>query len=149
VSRRYSVSDLLALTGNLGAVLPAPKRRKNDEWRLQFEAFQWWRGMDFGVPRHLFFHIPNGSVLGGTKDERALKGKMLKLTGMESGVVDCFMSVPRSQFHGCYIEFKSPIGVLSPEQKQFLRDVEIQGYYTAVVRGLEEFKAVVLRYLIP
>ncbi len=146
--RRYTKSDLEILSLNgLAAELPAPRKRQNLEWQLQYQTFQWWRGADFGVPRHLFFHVPNGSVLGGTVAERGLKGRMLKLTGMENGVADCFLSVPRGGYHGLYIEFKSPTGMLSPEQKTFLGDVEAQGYFTAVVRTFEDAQIVITEYL--
>ncbi len=148
MNRRYSNSDIRAMTANgLGAELPAPKKRQNLEWQLQFATFNWWRGADFGVPRHLFFHIPNGSVLGGTAEERGLKGRMLKMTGMENGVADCFLSVARGRWHGCYIEFKSPTGILSAEQRTFLKDVEAQGYFTAVVRTEEDARRVIMEYL--
>lgn len=131
-----------------GFVPKHPKKvRKNKEWRLQYEAFAWWRSEPRPIPHHLFFHIPNGSVLAGNKEQRALKGRMLKLTGMENGVADCFLSAWRGPWHGAYLEFKAAKGVLSPEQSEFLADVQAQGYFTAVVRSLDEAKLVILNYL--
>lgn len=148
MSRSYSKQDLRILASSgLGAELPAPKKRKNDEWRLQYEVFRWWRDSDFGVPHHLFFHVPNGTVLGGDKWTRGIRARMLKLTGMENGVADCFLSVPRGTWHGFYIEFKSATGVLREEQKAFLKSVEAQGYLTAVIRSLEDAQKMITEYL--
>lgn len=148
MGRRYSKTDLDKLRAEgLCAQLPAPKRRKNDEWRLQYEVFQWWRSSDFGVPRHLFFHVPNGSVLGGTKWDREIRARMLKLTGMQNGVADCFLSVPRRTWHGMYIEFKTQTGKTSPEQDAFLASVEFQGYFTAVIRSFDDATKMISEYL--
>ena len=65
-------------------------------------------------------------------------GRMMKDLGMRAGVSDLFISMARHGYHGAWIEFKTPTGVVSPAQKAFLLDMKQQGYYTVVCRSIED-----------
>lgn len=153
MTRRYSASDLETLaTHGLGAKLPAPKARKkrdNEEWRIQASFFQWWAvtAKTHRIAECLFFHIPNGSILGNFASERAIRGRMLKLAGVRTGVADCFLSVPSGKFHGLYIEFKKPGGKPSAAQQEFLGFALARGYSCHICESQAMACAVTLDYL--
>ncbi len=154
--------QLIALTA--GQPLPPPlprKKRDNEEWRIQSDFFSWWRSAaaGLGVWPGLFFHVPNGSMLGDTKKGRMIRAKMLKDAGMVSGVPDCFLAVPKEDRYygvhrgGLYIEFKKPSertkknGGLSDAQQEFIYYAMVGSYSCHVCYSWEEAKAVTLDYL--
>ncbi len=161
--------QLQALTAGLPLPAPLPrKKRDNEEWRIQSDFFSWWRNTAPGLKiwPGLLFHVPNGSMLGDTKQGRIIRAKMLKSAGMVSGVVDCFLSVPvqvktphlitpSRWLHGCYIEFKKPLvrtmaqGGLSDAQQEFIGYAMGRGYACHVCYSWEEARDVVLDYLRP
>lgn len=59
----------------------------------------------------LMFHIPNERVCSKQQ------GRLLKLMGVKPGVPDLFLPVPRSRYHGLYIEMKTEVGTPSEDQK--------------------------------
>ena len=136
---RYTKNQLKAMAaGGVGVELPPPepkKKRDNEEFRVQSAFTALWRAncRQLGIAQCLAFHIPNGSVMGSgnaewQKKERAIRGRLQKLAGVEDGVVDYFISVPRGIWHGYYIEFKRPGGEPTPEQEMFMGFATSQGY---------------------
>lgn len=85
----------------------------------------------------LIFAIPNGAMLGGGRIG-AIRANALKAEGMRPGVCDLFLPSPRGDYHGMFIEMKTEIGKLSPNQEEFIAQVKEQGYYTAVCYGASE-----------
>lgn len=157
---RYTKNQLKAMAADgVGVELPPPepkKKRDNEEFRVQSAFTALWRAncMKLGIAQCLAFHIPNGSVMGSgnsewQKKERAIRGRLQKLAGVEDGVVDYFVSVPRGIWHGFYIEFKKPGGVASPEQELFMGFATAQGYKCEVHTNAIEAWASLLRYLNP
>ena len=66
--------------------------------------------------------IPNG----GLRNIRvAMK---LKSEGVKSGVPDICLPFPMGNFHGLYIEMKSPKGRISPAQEWWLDSLTSVGY---------------------
>lgn len=65
-------------------------------------------------------------------------GKLLKDMGMRAGVSDLFIAIPRHGFCGAWIELKSKNGRVNSSQKDFLSDMESQGYFTKVCRSIED-----------
>lgn len=79
----------------------------------------------------LVFHFPN-------EGPRTLRyGRLLREMGMRAGVADLFIAMAKHGFHGAWIELKSEVGVIKPVQRAFLRDMNEQGYFTAVCRSIE------------
>jgi hypothetical protein len=70
--------------------------------------------------------IPNGGA------RNKVIGKKLKDEGVKSGVLDIFLPVPNTKYHGLYIEFKALKDVLKPNQIRFKAFVEQQGYLVGV-----------------
>lgn len=90
--------------------------------------------------RKLVLHFPN-------EGRRTLSfGSLLKTMGMRAGVSDLFIAMGRHGFFGAWIELKSEKGILSAEQKEFLRDMGQQNYFTAVCWSIEEAMNVITWY---
>lgn len=95
--------------------------------------------------------IPNG----GDRD-RITAGRM-KAEGVKSGVLDLFLPHARGGYHGLYIEMKkpakrltngkqSPQGVLSDNQKSFIKFVSKEGYAAVTCWTWEQARDVILTY---
>jgi hypothetical protein len=148
--RRYTSRDLRILAEKgLDAELPPPKKRNNEEFRMQCALISWWHQEcdRFGVPEILLWHTPNSAVYGGSKEQREKMGAMLKRLGQRSGVPDLFLSVPSGHWHGLFVELKSSRGVVSPEQTYILSCLQDRGYHTVVCRTLEDAQIVITNYL--
>ena len=52
--------------------------------------------------------------------------------GVRKGVCDLFLPCAKRGYHGLYIEMKAPGGSLSPEQREFIKGVENEGYMAVV-----------------
>lgn len=153
--------------GSEEGFVPPPRTRKkrdNEEFRIQCAFVKLWRANcgSLGIAQCLGFHIPNGSVMGGgnaewQKKERAIRGRLQKLAGVEDGVVDWFLSVPMRTrrpsygtvttpdwWHGFYIEFKAPKGRTSPEQDAFIGFATARGYRCEIhIDATQAWQAVV------
>jgi len=90
------------------------------EHEHQREFVRWWRQSG----RPTIFAIPNGGYRG-----KAQAGK-LKAEGVLAGVLDLFCPAER-----LWIEFKTPKGRLSPEQKEFAQAMTDCGYQVMVAYG--------------
>ena len=90
----------------------------------------------------LLFAVPNG----GTRNQ--IEAHNLKLQGVKSGVPDMFLPVSRGAYHGLFIELKRKKGgVVSDAQKQWIADLEKQGYMATVAHGSEEAIKIITNYL--
>ena len=121
-----------------GFVMPPPlprKPREYPEFRTQSAFVAIWRAncKSLGIAQCLGFHVNNGSVMGGgnaewQKKERAIRGRLAKLAGVEDGVCDWLLLVPSGKWHGLLIEFKAPKGETSEEQDLFIGYATARGY---------------------
>lgn len=104
--------------------------------------FRWAEYVKGAYPElKLLYHIPNGG--------RRNKGEAgrLKAEGVKAGAPDVCLPVARNGFHGAYIELKKQGGRVSPGQIRWLRDLEGQGYFTAVCYSWEAAAALLKDYL--
>lgn len=91
--------------------------------------------------------IPNGG-----ERNKITAGKM-KAEGARSGVWDVFVPLPRGEFHGMYIEFKTPEykyrqnGGLKPAQIEFGEQAHREGYRMKVCYTWREAAMALLLYL--
>jgi hypothetical protein len=88
-----------------------------------------------------YHSIPNGELRDPVTAAR------LKATGLKSGVADTFLPEPRGIYHGLYVELKTPTGVLSANQKEFIAAMRLRGYCVVVLDTLEAFQALITDYL--
>ncbi len=89
----------------------------------------------------LLFHIPNQSP-GGIK-YRANNKRM----GVRAGTPDYFLSVPRKNFHGLYIEMKAADGKLSDSQKETQISLAQQGYLVTTCYSTDEARRIIEQYI--
>jgi hypothetical protein len=76
---------------------------------------------------------------------RAMRRKRM---GYRPGTPDLSIMEIRNGKHGLYVEMKAPKGgVLSPEQKVFLKELETRGYATLVCHGHDEAINGITKYL--
>lgn len=120
-----------------------PVRRKHGspEAKIQTECFVWaWN--NYPETRKLFFHVANE-----VGENNAIKGALLRSSGVIAGVADMLMLIARGRFHGLCVEFKTEVGRQSPAQIEWQERVEKEGYHYVVCRSLEQFKEELEWYL--
>ena len=115
-----------------------------EEDRIQAEFFRQVDQLLYLIPALKKMHaVPNGGL-------RAKQtGARLKKTGVRAGVLDTSMPVPTAEYHGLYIEFKTPRpgSKLSKEQDWWVKELRETGYRVEVCRSATEAVDVVLDYL--
>lgn len=108
----------------------------------QEKLFDWAKLYECRYPElRALFHIPNG----GLRDVRV--AKKLKRQGVKPGVSDLFLSAPKGQYHGLYIEMKIKGNHATDKQIEWLRLVKDYGYATAICYGYQEARNTILKYL--
>jgi hypothetical protein len=110
-------------------------KRRDDEHQIQAGAFKLIRLLP--EPYRSMFAIPNGGM------RNLIVAKKLKAEGQLSGVPDTFLACARRGYHGLFIEYKSAIGQLSPEQKTMIAKLEAEGYCVEVARSIGEAMAAI------
>lgn len=123
--------------------LPKDPRKLPTEGTEQATLFSW-AAMQSG--RHpelrLLFHIPNGGSRGKAEAGR------FKAEGVKAGVPDLFLPVARGIWHGLFIEMKRQKGGrVSDAQREWLSDLEREGYRAELARGWQEAAEIILEYL--
>lgn len=86
------------------------------------------------------FAIPNGGYRDSLEAERLVK------EGVLPGVLDLFLSKPKGNYAGMYIEMKTISGILSDYQNQFIKEMS-EDYKCVVCRSVEQFLKEVNDYL--
>lgn len=71
----------------------------------------------------------------------------MKRQGVKAGVPDLCLPVARQGHHGLYIEMKWGQNKVTKNQKQWLDDLQQQGYETTVCYGADEAIRVIKEYL--
>jgi len=117
------------------------RQHKQPEARIQASAVLWlWN--ERPETRGLFIHIPNEGNRAS-----AIDGALRRSLGLVAGAPDTFLFMPRGQYAGLAIEFKTEVGTQSDEQKAFQARLEKQGYCYRLCRSLEQFKQIITEYL--
>lgn len=130
-----------------GGLAAAPRERgrprpNTPEEDLQIECFKAVALLELNHPiLKWMVHVPNGG-----KRTKAQAGR-LKAMGVKGGVLDVLLPRPYRGWQGLAIEMKSAKGVLTDDQKAWLEAFTEDGYVTGVARTLEEFLALVRKYL--
>lgn len=105
---------------------------------------EWRRGSAVGQAYPVTYHPPNG----GQRNKRT--ASELKAQGVKAGVSDLVIAAPRGGHHGLYLEFKATPprhASMSASQREWLAEMERQGYCAVLARGLEEARAVLREYM--
>ena len=76
------------------------------------------------------------------------KAARRKRMGYRAGTPDIAIYEPKGVKHGLFVEMKAVTGgVVSPDQKAFLAELESRGYATLVCHGFEEAQKGITEYL--
>lgn len=113
---------------------------KHEESRLQQACVKWFR-LQYAEFALCLFAIPNG----GRRDK--ITASILKGEGVLPGVADLFLMVPSNDYHGMWIEMKTPKGRQSDSQKDFELISKNQGYEYRIAKTLDEFQFAINDYL--
>ncbi len=107
-----------------------------------------------GLIEELAFHKYNGNPLLNyiyaipNGDKRAISvAKRLKAEGVKPGVPDLHCFVAKPPYHSLYIEMKTEVGDLSPEQKEVIPMLRAEGHKVVVCRSAEQAKIELFKYL--
>jgi len=91
----------------------------------------------------LLYSVENGGL------RNKITGARLKAAGIRRGVPDLCLPVPRGGFHALYVELKRQgSGVVSPEQKWWLEELNRQGCCATVCYGWDDARQVIENYLL-
>ena len=103
-----------------------------------------WAGLARGAyPALRWLHaVPNGGA------RNIVVARKLKAEGVQRGVPDLCLPVPRGPYHGLYIELKrAGGGYPTPEQREWLAHLDDAGYRATWCRGWEQARNVIVDYL--
>lgn len=89
----------------------------------------------------LLYHIPNERKCS------EVMGRLLRLAGVKRGVPDLHLPVPRGEYHGLYIEMKTPTGETTSDQDWWITELSDQGYFCEVCHGWQSAVRVLEWYM--
>ena len=113
---------------------------RNEEQKEQIALIKICRKSPYTDLRKIFA-IPNGGK------RNMVTAVNMKREGVLAGVPDLFLPVPRGQYHGLFTEMKKAKGgVVSPTQKEKLKELNEDGYKTEVGNGSVDAVDVLLEY---
>ncbi len=152
VQARNAPVNQLTAEGSRKALSALRKVAPPTESQEQSAFVAWFRAehRNLGVPSaSLLMASQAGTMLGGSGDKmRFARFAKLKREGFTPGCPDLFLSVPRTPWHGFFIEMKRQKGgTVSPEQKAMHALLAAQGYAVAVAKGDAHARALVETYL--
>jgi len=92
------------------------------------------------IVQYIKMQYPNAlycASAGGmfTSMKQAIK---MKMTGYVKGFPDLQICEPNEKYHGLFIEVKTDKGVVSKEQKEWIKQLNKRGYYATYVKGSED-----------
>jgi hypothetical protein len=112
----------------------------------QIALFAWARAHRRKYPELRWLH----ASLNGMAASSPREAKQAKRAGMESGVPDVFLPVPRGKHCGLYIEMKrsdKTLSDLSESQREWKTGLTENGYRAEVSFNWEQAKDFILEYL--
>ncbi len=126
---------------------------KHLEDDLQADCVTWFR---LQYPDVIIHHSKNEGNRGGLAGK--IDGKRNKAMGVHPGFADLQiikskypppwdLSTSAEAYHGFFIEVKEPGKYQTPEQKDFQRKVESEGYKYQVCKSIDEFIEKVNAYM--
>ncbi len=132
--------DFIKLNTTLSPVKKV--KRKSPEEDLQRACIEWrnLHCVKYPLLKYMF-HVPNGG-----KRPKGEAGK-LKALGTKPGVPDLMLPIRNGNWAGLALELKSPIGVTTAEQDEWLAMLKESGYLVAIIKTLDDFIAYTKIYL--
>lgn len=128
---------------------PHPVSSEHNE---QCAYFDWCRLSEGRYPELGWaFAVPNGAKLPYRKSPSGQRyspqAAVLLKEGLRPGVADIFIPCARGYYHGLFIEMKWGRNKPTPEQAQFLFDMNTRGYLAVVCYGADEAILITQSYL--
>jgi hypothetical protein len=122
---------------------PVRQKRKygNEEARIQAEFFEKVPLFFPKLPDKLLYAVPNGG------SRNPVEAANLKKQGVKSGVADVILQIPGKGYASLCMEFKTPKGRQSDEQKEYQRQAETAGSKYVIVRSVEQAIQAMQSYL--
>lgn len=113
---------------------------------------QWWGLVHnlYKLPEFALYAVPNGAVLAGNAQRRAIQMNNLKRTGLRPGILDLNLDArsPRDKTAmGLRLELKIKPNKPSEEQEAVIMYLRKQGYHVVVAWGAEEAIQAIKGYL--
>lgn len=121
---------------------PEQIAKSGSEHAIQTALFAW-AATQFDVypELKLMFAIPNGGL------RSKITAAKLKAEGVKPGVLDIFLPVPRSCWHGLFIEMKVGKNKPSDDQIKFMTEVKALGYGACVCWDWVKAAEILIQYL--
>lgn len=125
---------------------------RNTEHDIQSALFAWAALASGRWPElKLMFAIPNGGKREKRQDKKGRwyspTAQNLKREGVKPGIPDVFLPCACGNSHGLFIEMKSPVGKVTPEQKRVHELLKQAGYAVIVCYSLESATTLITWYL--
>lgn len=116
---------------------------KKSESQMQISVFKDLENIPFrgGTVKDYVYAVPNG----GYRTKKT--GAVLKAEGVKRGVPDihCFVAIP--PFNSLYVELKTEIGTLSPDQEAVIKLLRMEGHKVVICRSEKSVIEQILKYL--
>lgn len=144
---RETVSVMSTDTGfvcyNCYAEKKTPSRKiKHEEADIQSEFFNKVKLVFPNLPEKLLFAVPNGG------SRHKIEAVNMKRQGVTRGVADVILLIPKKGFASLCLEFKTPSGRQSDEQKEFQRQAELCKNKYVIVRSVTQAIEEMKQYLL-
>lgn len=108
----------------------------------QSMLFQWCELQKGKYPMlSLLVAIPNG----GSRHPR--EAANLKKQGVKAGFPDMFLPYANKKYHGLFIELKYGKNKASDKQKEWINNLNAQGYKAVVCNGFDEARLTIEEYI--
>ncbi len=123
------------------------KTKTRSESSEQQATVAWFR---LQYPNHRLIAIPNGQWIAGEGNRKFALINKYKAEGLYPGVSDLFLCVPIGIWSGMWIEMKregAAISSLSADQKMWIHEMKIQGYWADVGYGFDDARKKIEDYL--
>lgn len=117
------------------------------EHDVQVQLFNW---MAYHPKLQNAFAIPNANAAISKlpRNQKFALNRYMKAEGRRAGVPDIFIPVAMGNYHGMFVELKKEKGgVLSKDQKEWIKKLNEAGYYSVVARGFDNAKKEIENYL--
>lgn len=149
VNKSYNKQLLSAIVkGEKFIKEPLTRTVTQTESEIQQSCFRWFKLQYPKLAEEgMLFHIANEGIRVGRQGGRA------KREGIVRGVADICLAIPNHGYGALYIEMKRPktfdhnATYQTPDQKAWQAACEKYGNKYVVCRSVEEFKAIITRYL--
>lgn len=149
VNKSYNKQLLSAIVkGKKFIKTPLTRTVTQTESEIQQSCFRWFKLQYPKLAEEgMLFHIANEGIRVGRQGGRA------KREGIVRGVADICLAIPNHGYGALYIEMKRPktfdhkATYQTPDQKAWQAACEKYGNKYVVCRSVEEFKAIITRYL--